>query len=122
MVTNVKAFPNMTNQTGMDLRDYFAAKAMQAMIQNSALLEDKSSSVFNVFETYDFEHAIVCGVNAEIDLEDGNRGTKYTWAQYYAEEAYCIADAMIKARETKPDEHQTQSAPTSRQPSDPSSW
>jgi hypothetical protein len=28
----MKAFPNMTNQQGMDLRDYFAAKAMQALI------------------------------------------------------------------------------------------
>lgn len=28
----MKAFPNMTNHQGMDLRDYFAAKAMQAMI------------------------------------------------------------------------------------------
>jgi len=28
MVNSEKAFPNMTNQTGMDLRDYFAAKAM----------------------------------------------------------------------------------------------
>lgn len=25
----MKAFPNVTNQQGMDLRDYFAAKAMQ---------------------------------------------------------------------------------------------
>lgn len=25
----MKAFPNMTNEKGMDLRDYFAAKAMQ---------------------------------------------------------------------------------------------
>ena len=24
----MKAFPNMTNQQGMDLRDYFAARAM----------------------------------------------------------------------------------------------
>ena len=28
----MKAFPNMTNQQGMDLRDYFAAKAMQGML------------------------------------------------------------------------------------------
>jgi hypothetical protein len=28
-----KAFPNMTGQTGMDLRDYFAAQAMQTLIQ-----------------------------------------------------------------------------------------
>ena len=28
----MKAFPNMASQQGMDLRDYFAAKAMQALI------------------------------------------------------------------------------------------
>jgi hypothetical protein len=26
----MKAFPNVTNEKGMDLRDYFAAKAMQS--------------------------------------------------------------------------------------------
>lgn len=82
MVNNVKAFPNMTNQTGMDLRDYFAAKAMQAFI---------------VRKDFEFE--------------------SYVW-----ENAYDIADAMIKARETKPNEHQTQGVPTRGQPSDPSSW
>lgn len=28
----MKAFPNMTNQQGMDLRDYFAAQAMQGLL------------------------------------------------------------------------------------------
>ena len=28
----MKAFPNMTGQQGMDLRDYFAAKAMLGLI------------------------------------------------------------------------------------------
>ena len=28
----MKAFPNMTGEKGMDLRDYFAAAAMQAII------------------------------------------------------------------------------------------
>ena len=28
----MKAFANMTGEQGMDLRDYFAAKAMQALI------------------------------------------------------------------------------------------
>jgi hypothetical protein len=28
----MKAFPNVTNQQGMDLRDYFAAQAMQGLI------------------------------------------------------------------------------------------
>ncbi len=31
---HMKAFPNVTNEKGMDLRDYFAAKAMQAQINN----------------------------------------------------------------------------------------
>lgn len=98
----MKAFPNVSNQQGMDLRDYFAAKAMQAMIQNSALLKDTSNNKEpNFFETYDFEYAILCGVNSEIDLSSDEQGTKYTWAQYYAEESYCIADAMMKARENK---------------------
>jgi hypothetical protein len=30
----VKAFPNMTGQTGMELRDYFAAAAMQGLIHH----------------------------------------------------------------------------------------
>lgn len=97
----MKAFPNMTNERGMDLRDYFAAKAMQAMIQNSALLKDESTSPeFSVLDSYSFDNAVICGVNSEIDLEDSDRGIKYTWAQYYAEEAYCIADAMMKARDS----------------------
>ena len=28
----MKAFPNLVGQLGMDLRDYFAAKAMQGML------------------------------------------------------------------------------------------
>jgi hypothetical protein len=33
----MKAFPNMTNQTGMDLRDYFAAKAMQGYMSRTLI-------------------------------------------------------------------------------------
>jgi len=43
----MKAFPvsNMTglNQLGMDLRDYFAAKAMQGMIANKGFINGKSA-------------------------------------------------------------------------------
>jgi len=90
----MKAFPlkavnKFDDQEGMELRDYFAAKAMQAMIQNSASLKDTD---------YSFDNAVHCGVDTTIDLSDSERDLKYTWAQYYAEEAYCIADAMIKAR------------------------
>jgi hypothetical protein len=35
----VKAFPNMTGEKGMDLRDYFAAKAMQGLLANPKLQE-----------------------------------------------------------------------------------
>jgi hypothetical protein len=35
----VKAFPNSTNQQGMDLRDYFAAKVMQSFLTNRTILE-----------------------------------------------------------------------------------
>lgn len=47
MVIEPKAFPNMTNQTGMDLRDYFAAKAMQAFIMRKDF----------EFESYVWENA-----------------------------------------------------------------
>ena len=35
---HMKAFPNVTSEKGMDLRDYFAAKAMQGMLSNPATL------------------------------------------------------------------------------------
>jgi hypothetical protein len=96
----MKAFPNMTNQQGMDLRDYFAAQAMQAMVQASASLNVKDDDM--PMDDCSFETAVGCGVGAHIPLsgtdKDG-KDFKYTWAQYYAEEAYLIADAMMKARE-----------------------
>jgi hypothetical protein len=33
----MKAFPNMTNEKGMDLRDYFAAAALQGLLANPKL-------------------------------------------------------------------------------------
>ena len=39
----MKAFPNMTGQQGMDLRDYFAAKAMQGMLANKGVTYSKSA-------------------------------------------------------------------------------
>jgi hypothetical protein len=32
----MKAFPNMTGEKGMDLRDYFAAKALQGFLANKS--------------------------------------------------------------------------------------
>ena len=42
----MKAFPNLTNEKGMDLRDYFAAKAMQAIVSRKDF----------VFEDYTWEN------------------------------------------------------------------
>jgi hypothetical protein len=33
----MKAFPTVTGSTGMELRDYFAAKAMQGLLANPEL-------------------------------------------------------------------------------------
>jgi hypothetical protein len=32
----MKAFPNMTGEKGMDLRDYFATHVMQGIVSNSS--------------------------------------------------------------------------------------
>lgn len=41
----MKAFPNVTGEKGMDLRDYFAAKAMQAIISSSHPNDNITESV-----------------------------------------------------------------------------
>jgi hypothetical protein len=66
----MKAFPNMTNQQGMELRDYFAAKAMQALVNN----KDINQTVKEI-KNPDVLPRLVSGM------------------------AYEIADAMMKARE-----------------------
>jgi len=92
----MKAFPNNRSE-GMELRDYFAAKVMQGFMQASATLDGD--------EEFSFEYAVACGVSAETQLGGEENGVefRYTWARYYAEEAYLIADAMMKARKIKND-------------------
>jgi len=34
----MKAFPNVTGEKGIDLRDYFAAKAMQGVLANRGIV------------------------------------------------------------------------------------
>jgi len=76
----------------MTLRDYFAAKAMQAMIQARATLpeEDQDS----------FAYAVAFGVGAQIRLQNGDKDPpeNFTWAELLCVESYEIADAMLKAR------------------------
>lgn len=66
-----KAFPNVTSEKGMDLRDYFAAKAMQGMLASPELL---------------------AVVTADEVLGDNSR-------ERCARCAYNFADAMMEARE-----------------------
>lgn len=70
-----KAFPVVTDdtvfETGMALRDYFAAKAMQALIQN---MKDTDNTVNGGY------------IPTTID-------------EYVAKNAYDVADAMLKQRE-----------------------
>lgn len=68
----VKAFPNVTGQQGMDLRDYFAAQAMTGAQIWDAVLNGKNT--------------ILAG--------DGPRKL--------AEISYAIADAMMKERDANP--------------------
>jgi hypothetical protein len=76
-------------EKGITIRDYFAAKAMQALIQASTTLPDH--------DELNFAQVHESGLGAEINvLRDRNH--KYTYPEYFAEDAYLIADAMLKER------------------------
>ena len=79
------------------LRDYFAARVMQSLLAASASLDED--------EELSFGSATVNGVGSSIEVQGEENGItfQYSWARYYADEAYVIADAMIKARELKDD-------------------
>jgi hypothetical protein len=57
----MKAFPNMTNERGMDLRDYFAAKAMQSLITIStkAIADELITSKNVVDASYQWADAMM---------------------------------------------------------------
>lgn len=69
---------------GMTLRDYFAAKAMQAMLScyKDTLLGDRSDGNDFDYSTFNRETAI--------DMNEG--------CNEIAQDAYAFADAMLKAR------------------------
>ncbi len=80
----------------VDLRDYFAAQAMQALIQASASLDFTDDT--------SFDSGVTCGFSSEINVtgeEADGTEFKYTWARHYVEEAYYLADEMIRQRERK---------------------
>jgi hypothetical protein len=57
----MKAFPNMTGEKGMDLRDYFAAKAMQSLITIStkAIADELITSKNVVDASYQWADAMM---------------------------------------------------------------
>lgn len=74
----MKAFPSMTGAVGMELRDYFAAKALPLAMKWVERVYD--TSLMNREWMWDEE-----------EYEDD--------AQHIAEIAYKIADAMTRERE-----------------------
>ena len=71
----------------MDLRNYFAAQAMKALIEARAHLpENDEHSTANM--TW-------CGMGSTLNLhKDG--GGKYMWGELLAEEAFEMADWMME--------------------------
>jgi hypothetical protein len=62
----VKAFPNVTNEKGMDLRDYFAAAALQGFLATKSPLDLPSMDVV-ANSAYAFADAMM-----EAREQDGN--------------------------------------------------
>lgn len=84
------AFPIEPVSPGMSLRDYFAAKAMQAIIGHYGVL----SYTANIPEGSSAEEIHFSNLNDENALDMNHSGE--------AKVAYEIADAMIAARQREP--------------------
>jgi hypothetical protein len=84
--TGGPAFPSDPGTTygGMTLRDYFAAKAMQSIIQARTTVNGEFEASFATVVDSGLGHPIYEGV---------------TWADDVAGDAYFMADAMLKARD-----------------------
>lgn len=82
--TGGPAFPvtaGCGSDTGMTLRDYFAAKAMQGLL-----------AMESAGEYVDEETGLI---------DDDIGGTLFAHTKFLAREAYLIADNMLKARDDK---------------------
>jgi hypothetical protein len=82
------AFPNAhwNNVYGMTLRDYFAGQALNALVAESIAIATAQSTDGERTGFDDFR------------WDDGES----TYAELIAQEAYIVADAMLRAREVKP--------------------
>jgi hypothetical protein len=90
----MKAFPSIEpiykdnvgikESSDMDLRDYFAAKAMLIAIR---LYEEQSTEIPYIDEN-----------NEPMDYEEGSVGTWFPQTKEFGKICYVIADAMLEAR------------------------
>jgi len=57
----MKAFPNPNNtdQEGMELRDYFAAQALQGLIANGEAIKEYSAARLAAYRAYGFANAMM---------------------------------------------------------------
>jgi hypothetical protein len=70
----MKAFPNVTGQQGMELRDYFAAKSLPVAFR----MTKEVHAIYH--KEYEWDYEADC--------------------EHIADLAYCLADAMMRARES----------------------
>jgi hypothetical protein len=87
----MKAFPrNIDNKgyqddySGIDLRDYFAVKAMTIAIR--------------VYEEQCTEIPYIDNEGEPMTYEEGSVGTWYPHTKQFGKDCYAIADAMLEAR------------------------
>jgi hypothetical protein len=87
----MKAFPtaadngHSANQDGMNLRDYFAAKAMIIAIR--------------IYEEQCTEIPYIDNEGDPMTYEEGSAGIWYPHTKQFGKDCYAIADAMMEARE-----------------------
>jgi len=75
---------------GMSLRDYFAAKAMQAMVGNFRVVNHRNPRIDGDVTTTEPHREMMLDHNLKTGEHEG--------AAEIAADAYAIADAMLKAR------------------------
>lgn len=87
---------------GVELRDWFAGMALQALIgttAHSSASGDLTSGDLDNPESIASD-ARTCGWGSETNLVNGNGG-KYTWLEIITAEAYEFADSMMERRNTE---------------------
>jgi hypothetical protein len=83
-------FNSIKGVSAMTDRDLFALAAMNAFLTNSTCLnyvDDKYGQCFML--------AVEQGQGTKIGLEDA-RGEEYRWSRYWADQAYQMADEMVR--------------------------